>query len=245
MVEFIGDQVIYYDVGNFMSIFITGDIHGYPIRLADENLDKKLISFGKSDKLIICGDFGLPWYNDEEDFQCLEWLSKRPFEILFIDGNHENFDLLNSFPTEKRYGGQVHKIRDNVYHLMRGEVYVIEDRSFFAFGGASSYDKNLRERHISWWAEEVFNKEEKENAFSNLDRVGFAVDYVITHTAPQRFVEPLLVHLQDVSSCPVATFLEELSYKINWGKWYFGHFHIDRSIDDKITCLYEQIEKLK
>ena len=84
-----------------MSIYITGDIHGYPIRLTDENLNDRGVALIKDDKLIICGDFGLPWYNDEEDLQCLEWLSQKSFEILFVDGNHENFDLLNAFPMEE------------------------------------------------------------------------------------------------------------------------------------------------
>lgn len=103
-----------------MSIYITGDIHGYPIRLTDENLSDRGATLIKDDKLIVCGDFGLPWYNDVQDWQCLEWIAQKPFEVLFVDGNHENFDLLNEFPVEVRYGGKVHKLKDNIYHLMRG-----------------------------------------------------------------------------------------------------------------------------
>ena len=68
-----------------MSVYVTGDIHGYPIRLTEENLQKIGVSLTKEDKLLICGDFGLPWYNDEEELQCIEWLAKKPFEILFIE----------------------------------------------------------------------------------------------------------------------------------------------------------------
>ena len=39
-----------------MSIYITGDIHGYPIRLTDENLNDRGVALIKDDKLIICGD---------------------------------------------------------------------------------------------------------------------------------------------------------------------------------------------
>ena len=151
-----------------MSIYVTGDIHGYPIRLSDEQLNKRGVVLTKGDKLIICGDFGLPWYNDVQDLQCLQWLSQKPFEVLFVDGNHENFDLLNEFPVEVRYGGKVHKLKDNIYHLMRGEVYEIEGKTFFAFGGATSVDKYMREEHVSWWHEEVYDKEELFNAISNL-----------------------------------------------------------------------------
>jgi len=228
-----------------MSIYVTGDIHGYPIRLSDEQLNKRGVILTKADKLIICGDFGLPWYNDVQDLQCLEWIAQKPFEVLFVDGNHENFDLLNEFPVEVRYGGKVHKLKDNIYHLMRGEVYEIEGKTFFAFGGATSFDKYMREENVSWWREEVFSKEEKINAIRNLARVGFKVDCVVTHTAPKRFINNLSVHLQDVNSCPVANFLDELSYKMTCQKWYFGHFHFDACIDGIVTCLYEHIEKIE
>ncbi len=228
-----------------MSIYVTGDIHGYPIRLSNEQLNERGVVLTKEDKLIICGDFGLPWYNDVQDLQCLEWLAQKPFEILFVDGNHENFDLLNAFPVEVRYGGKVHKLYDNIFHLMRGEVYEIEGKIFFAFGGASSYDKFMREEHISWWTEEVYNKEELFTAVGNLVRVGYEVDYVITHTAPRKFINQLDVHLQGADTCPVVKLLSELSKKIKWKKWYFGHFHTDTNINEAVTCVYERVIKIE
>lgn len=228
-----------------MSVYVTGDIHGYPIRLTEENIQKIGVSLTKEDKLLICGDFGLPWYNDEEELQCIEWLAKKPFEILFIDGNHENFDLLNDFPVEARYGGKVHKLRDNIYHLMRGEVYEIEGKTFFTFGGATSFDKHMREENISWWKEEIFTKEEQLNAIQNLERKGNNVDFVITHTAPRKFLTNSLEHLQGADACMVSEFLDELSCKINYEKWYFGHFHIDVKINEVSTCMYENIVEIK
>ena len=57
--------------------------------------------------------------------------------MLFIDGNHENFDKLNSYPVETWCGGKVHKIRNNVIHLMCGEVYCIEGNTI-----ERRYDEN-------------------------------------------------------------------------------------------------------
>lgn len=34
------------------------------------------------------------------------WLNDRPFTTLFVDGNHENFDLLNAYPVENWHGGK-------------------------------------------------------------------------------------------------------------------------------------------
>ena len=228
-----------------MSIYVTSDIHGYPIRFDQQSLETICLNLTKNDKLIICGDFGLPWYNDEEELQCIEWLAGMQFEILFVDGNHENFDLLYKLSVEERYGGKVRKLRNNIFHLMRGEVYEIEDKTFFVFGGATSVDKYMREEHIDWWQEEVFSEAEKLNAIRNLERMGNNVDYVITHTAPRRLLANLSVNLQGADTCPVSKFFDELSYKIKCEKWYFGHFHTDAKINEMFTCIYENVEKIE
>ena len=50
-----------------MSIYITGDIHGNPRRLSNKNLRLLGLEITEGDKVIVCGDFGLPWYDDVED----------------------------------------------------------------------------------------------------------------------------------------------------------------------------------
>lgn len=228
-----------------MSIYITGDIHGYPIRLSAEQLHKRGVVFAETDKLIVCGDFGLPWYNDKEELQCIEWLARMPFEILFIDGNHENFDLLNALPVEERYSGKVHKLHDNIYHLMRGEVYEIEGKTFFTFGGATSFDKYYREEGVSWWREETHTQEEYENALKNLTKVDFSVDYVITHTAPKNFLENVDFNKQGAEECPVAIMLDDLRKRLSCCKWFVGHFHID-TLDEttKVVWMYDELKKV-
>lgn len=228
-----------------MSIYVTGDIHGYPIRFDQSKLESMGLNLTENDKLIICGDFGLPWYGDKEEECCLDWLEAKPFEILFVDGNHENFDLLYKLPVEERYGGKVRKLRNNIFHLMRGEVYEIKGKTFFAFGGATSVDKHMREEHVDWWQEEVFGEAERLNAIRNLERMGNEVDCVITHTVPRRLLANLSVHLQGADACPVSEFLDELSYKLKCEKWYFGHFHTDTQINETFTCMYERIEKIE
>ena len=62
------------------------------------------------------------------------------FTTLFVDGNHENFDRLYSYPIIEWHGGKVHKINSSIFHLMRGEIYEIDNKKIFAFGGASCHD---------------------------------------------------------------------------------------------------------
>lgn len=42
--------------------------------------------------------------------------------ILFADGNHEQFDALNSYSVDEWNGGKVHIIEPGIIHLMRGQV---------------------------------------------------------------------------------------------------------------------------
>ena len=51
-----------------------------------------------------------------------------------------NFDRLYQYPVEDWHSGKVHKIRESVLHLMRGQVFEIEEKKIFSFGGASSHD---------------------------------------------------------------------------------------------------------
>ena len=81
-------------------IFVTGDTH-IPIDI--EKLGEKLFpeqkAMTRNDYVIVCGDFGGIWDKSERHAKWLKWLSERPYTLLFADGNHENFDML-----ERRQG---------------------------------------------------------------------------------------------------------------------------------------------
>lgn len=146
-----------------MSIYITGDIHGKIERFKNMQLTK-------DDIVIVLGDFGIPWNSDVQGDNNLKWLSEQPYTILFIDGNHEDFDMLYSFPKVEAYGGIVHILTDNIFHLMRGEIYTIAGKTFFCFGGATSVDRWWRTEHETWWKEENYNYMEALNAYDRLDK---------------------------------------------------------------------------
>ena len=123
-------------------IFITGDTHSGFRRFSTENFPEQK-NMTKDDFVMICGDFGGVWnYRGEigEEKCGLDWLDKKPFTTLFIDGNHENFDRLYAMPVETRHGEKVHKVRDSVIHLMRGQVFDLDGHRCFTFGGARSHD---------------------------------------------------------------------------------------------------------
>ena len=123
-------------------IYITGDCHGNFERF-NTSIFPEQNEMTKEDYVIICGDFGGVWHKgaeSNEETMVLDWLDSRPFTTLFVCGNHENFDRLYQYPVENWHGGKVHKIRESVIHLMRGQVFKIAEKKIFSFGGASSHD---------------------------------------------------------------------------------------------------------
>lgn len=102
-------------------IYITGDIHGDPTRLSKEAFPEQS-KMTKEDYVIVCGDFGLVWDQIESKTEeyWLNWLQNKPFTTLFVDGNHENHDRLDAMPVSEWNGGNVHFVRPNVIHLIRG-----------------------------------------------------------------------------------------------------------------------------
>ena len=120
-------------------IYATGDLHGNALRFQPQYFPEQA-EMTKDDYMIVCGDFGCVWNGDKSDDPQLDWLEALPFTVLFVDGNHENFDALNEYPVEQWHGGMVHKIRPHVIHLMRGQAFELQGRMFFTMGGARSHD---------------------------------------------------------------------------------------------------------
>lgn len=229
-------------------IYITGDIHGNPERFGRKQLAEKGLSIGAGDYVIICGDVGLLWNPAKtKETEWLDWLEKKPFTTLFVDGNHENFDLLNAMPVTELHGGKVHQIRENVYHLMRGEIFDIEGKSFFCFGGAKSTDKEFRKPHFSWWPQEEATLTEFDTAVKNLESHDYTVDYVITHTAPRRFLEiQCPAEIYRIENCLTAELLTGLEPLITYKRWYFGHFHQDYyQNESKAAWMYRDVIPLE
>ncbi len=231
-------------------IYITGDIHReqdiWKINPDDGFPEGKNLT--KNDYLIICGDFGCIWDGGTGDTFWLNWLESLPWQTCFIDGNHENFDLLNEFPIETWHGGQVHRIRSNIVHLMRGEIFDIEGKTFFTFGGGFSHDAEYRVENVNWWKEELPTKEEVENAFSNLDKANWKVDYVLTHDIYRShdLSKKYKTSLERYGSGfeDIQDFLEVIHSKISYTQWFHGHYHVDGTYDKDCVTLFDKVIRL-
>ena len=225
-------------------IFVTGDTHR---ELDIEKLHKRHFPLQKeltrSDYVIICGDFGAIWNNSKYDESTLDYHNDKPYTTLFVDGNHENFELLNAYEVEEWRGGKVHRIRDNVIHLMRGQVYTIDNLKFFVMGGARSIDKNNRTPFVSWWPQEALTMAELDEAQTNLDKHNWEVDYVLSHTTSNIVMEECIGFQKEKEA--VNKFFDILQVNLKYKWWFFGHFHIDKIFHEyRCTCLYDLIRDL-
>ena len=217
-----------------MKLGITGDTHG------DLNF-KRIFQARRLEytHLIVCGDFGYVWNGNRKEQKQLDYLNKIGIKILFVDGNHEGFSTLNSYPIIEMYGGKVHQIRDNIIHLMRGEYYYIDGKTFWCMGGANSTDKEYRKEGKNWWKDEMPSNEELQYGFYNLKQHDMNVDYIVTHTCDSNTIKELCngdTYRVDELTEYFSNILENTKYK----HWYFGHMHTNWFKGNK-TCLYNRI----
>jgi len=230
-------------------IFVTGDTHGgHDLSKLNSKSFPEGKTLSKSDYVIVAGDFGFVWDGGKEDQYWLKWFDAKPFTTLFVDGNHENFDLLGAYPTSLWNGGKVHRINESVIHLMRGQVFLIDNLKIFTFGGAESWDvdDSNRIQGESWWAQEMATEEEFDVGRENLALSNWAVDYVVTHCCPSRLLAKVSTKdSEKLKRNRLTDYLDNLALQVSFKRWYFGHYHNDQTIDDIYRLLYNDIVRIQ
>lgn len=224
-------------------VYITGDTHGDISWFKNPKLKK----LGEKDILIICGDFGFLWNpKSEAEKKNLEILKSKKYTICFLDGAHENFDMLDAYTPYRWKGGNAHKIANNIFHLMRGEIFTLDNKTFFVMGGGESDDRDMREPGVSWWEEEMPNAEEIKNAEDNLKDANYNVNYILSYEAPAVAKDFLKLHLKEAAKIsPLDTYLQELTKNVDYYHWYFGSLHTDLQISKKMTAVFNEIHEIR
>ncbi|MCL2513540.1 MAG: metallophosphoesterase [Oscillospiraceae bacterium] len=225
-------------------IYITGDTHGDETRLSQAVLK----NLREGDTLIICGDFGFIWDNSKKEKKILKNLGSRKYNICFLDGAHENFELLNAYDQGNWNGGRVHHITGNLYHLTRGQVYNIQGATVFTLGGGESPDAEMRygtETHSggeSLIHDRLPSQAELLEGANNIEKMGYSVDIIATHE-PASKVKGLLKlgNLDSVRITALNSYLEELSRLCKYKKWYFGSMHMDKFVSKTQTAVFKNI----
>lgn len=248
-------------------IYITGDTHNTEdmSNLSSKNMKlccmEQGVDFHAITHAIVLEDFGLPWSSnceidekgihpaDHTDRYLLKWYNQKPFKILAVMGNHDNYDLIEKLPEVEMFGSKVLKVSDNVFYLKRGEIYYIKDKHFLVLGGAMSDDKAWRTPHESWWEQEEWSEEEMSSVLSKVETEK-QFDFVLSHTGPSASIaltddffknEENLNQLHRDSNVVLNDKIDSI---ISYKKWFFGHWHSDWQYENfgksKYVPLYHQ-----
>lgn len=245
-----------------MAVYMTGDIHGDPIRLwSIENFcnNHKTTT---DDWLICLGDVGLNYYGakSKEEISLKNEAAKLPIKMFCIHGNHERRPIKEDGYKEIEVtegaiqGPMLWDLRyPNQYFAIDGAVYKIQtsERTLNALvcGGAYSVDKFYRlQFRANWWPDEQPNELTK--GLVRLMATRYPIDIMLTHTCPLRF-EPKELFLDCIDQSTVDTSTEEFFDELykqfpadQKPMWYFGHFHGNKYTDDYVM-LFDDIIELK
>ena len=214
-------------------IYLISDIHG---ELNFKGLIQYVENASEKDLLLILGDVCMEFEDTEENRAFTEFFLSIKKNIAIVDGNHENFEFIKSFPEEDWCGGRVNRLTPHIVRLQRGNVFEIEGKSFFVFGGCKS-GKRWHEMGLYHPGDEPTESEIR-LAYENLKKHNFAFDYILTHkyeeTPPHGTFCPELAEL--------TTYIEK---NVTYKYWYSGHWHTDKDTDEKHILVYEELSPIR
>ena len=245
-------------------VAMLSDIHGNIQKFLN---DVSVLQLTEKDYVLVLGDFGLIWDKNKTEYErdIYRKLAELKCRILFIDGNHDNIDRLDAMPVAEWNGGKAHIITESIIHLMRGQVYEIEGKRVFCFGGGKSHDvKNLlyptdpefdfkkrihrfkreffRVVGTSFWERELPSCEEMKEGMKSLEKIGNKVDLILTHCAPSSIQKMLNYNFKDDI---LTGYLDKIRREITYEKWIFGHYHTDAVIENNHICVYNEVYVVK
>lgn len=234
-----------------MTYYITGDTHGQVL----ERLAALPYNCEPSETaLIILGDCGLNFFLNNTDTKNKISINDTGYIVYCVRGNHEerpeNIPTMESW-YDTEIEGEVWREPQfpNIRYLKDGGEYVIDGLRTLVVGGAYSVDKWYRLSKASanakwtgWFKDELLTADEMREI---TDRVaGRSFDLVLSHTCPFS-LQPFDLFLpfvnQDEVDKTTELWLEELSRQISYSHWFFGHFHADRQINERVRMFFYDI----
>ena len=142
------------------------------------------------------------------------------------------------YPVEQWQGGTVHRLGPKLFHLLRGETYLIERKSLLVMGGGRSIDRVWRTPGLSWWPEEMPTNAEYQHLRQRVQQLK-RVDLILTHAAPASVMR--MVGFDPGAELPLNTALEGIRQSLPYGQWFFGHLHLDRDFGPNLHGLYHRV----
>ncbi len=244
-----------------MKMMMQGDTHGNTVAI------RRALRYAQvegCDELFVVGDFGFGWSRSSTGDAFVESVSRAAIsydiDVYWLDGNHENFDLLEGYGYFK-HDGPV-EICERVFYVPRGTVLKRGVHNILVIGGAYSVDKAYRTEGHSWWPQEEITYEDLEKCADACAEAG-TIDVVFSHDAPNSaFVAAMSIavdgdlaemqHLvwkndqQFPGACPNRASLELILQATKPTLWVHGHYHSAYDVDlngTRVLALDMETEK--
>lgn len=217
-------------------IWITGDKHGQIESFLNNSVYRKI---KKSDTLLICGDFGFLWNESKEEMRNLKWLAKRKFKIAFIEGCNDNQQILLKYPLANWNGGRARLIFENVIHLLNGEFYYIDNKKVLAFGGGFNTNIGKNAFNNDELSQKMSLVSQIDTLIGNMKKANQSFDLIISHEAPKA-IAPCLETSEFHCNC-INNILEEIRTHAKFQEWFFGKYHVDKTIPPKYHAVFDDV----
>ena len=166
-----------------------------------------------------------PWHLDHE-----------MIDYRFIDGNHENFNLLDPDATEPV------QISDNVTYMPRGSRANLAGAEMMFFGGASSVDRfddrgaPILTTGSEWWPAENITHAQTNRALAASPESTTPVDILVTHdttteafaalSAERARLNETGLDIDDLEGDRNRWFLTQIAHALNPRMQVHGHHHM-------------------
>lgn len=214
-------------------ICVMADTHGDYSRFSHKILKR----LKKNDYLIVCGDFGFVWDGSEKENAVLKKIGSRKFTTLFLTGSHDNYSLLEKYPEESFLGGRARNICGNLYMLISGNIFGIDGKKIFVFGGGQSPDIEARIENGTWWEQEMPSEQQMDEGRRRLAENRDSADYIFTHEPPASIAEFLNEH-SAVNRLNV--YFDSLKGEIKYKMWFFGKLHKNKLVPPKYMAVFDE-----
>ena len=254
----------YYDDGSPPNYFITGDKHRNFQNIKNFCRD---MNTRRKDVIIILGDSGFNYYEDERDNKLKSEISNLNITLFCIHGNKEKRPQnVGTYGIRSFCGGKVYyePKYPNIYFAIDGEIYNFEGKKYMVVGGAHSVDKmRCLEEHKPFWEDEMPDEAIKTVVERKLLIEGNKIYGMLTHTCPIKYL-PTEMFMSTRQNADIKRkskksksknffkpdidrsteeWLSKLEKQLDYKVWYCGHYHIDKEID-KINMMYSGIRTL-
>ena len=215
-------------------VYVTGDMHG------DYSCFKRraLRRLKKGDTLIVCGDFGFLFDDSKKEEKWLKKIGRQRYNTVFVEGVHDNLNLIEKYPAEEWNGGMTHIISGRLRHLCRGNIFNVDGLTLFVFGGGEPPTAN----DVPWGDRLLPSQEDIDSAQKRLRAAGSKADYIITHCCGHKLKS--LLTMVESNANVMDDFFDEIRKNVSYKGWMFAGYHIDRHIPPFDVALFEEVIKL-